>query len=67
MSKKVNLIDVEISSDDRGVLTFSNTFDFNKNKIKRFYKIMNHNINFIRAWHGHKKEEKFELNKNVIK
>jgi len=35
MSKKVNLIDVEISSDDRGVLTFSNTFDFNKNKIKR--------------------------------
>ena len=61
MSKKANLIDVEISSDDRGELTFSNTFDFNKNKIRRFYKIMNHNINFIRAWHGHKVEEKFIL------
>ena len=61
MAKKTKLINVDISSDDRGELVFSNKFDFSTYKIKRFYKFSNHNINFIRAWHGHKKEEKFIL------
>jgi dTDP-4-dehydrorhamnose 3,5-epimerase len=43
--------------DDRGSLLFYNSIDFNK--IKRQYFIKNHNINFIRAWHGHKREFKF--------
>ena len=39
-----------------------------KKKIKRFYQITNNNINFIRAWHGHKKEDKFLLvQKGVFK
>lgn len=63
MSKinKPCFIGVDNSSDDRGNISFSNNFNFLENKIKRFYKISNHNINFIRAWHGHKKERKFIL------
>ena len=63
MSKinKPCFIRVDNSSDDRGDISFSNSFNFLENKIKRFYKISNHNINFIRAWHGHKKERKFIL------
>lgn len=44
-------------TDDRGLLRFVNTFDFQK--IKRFYQVSNHKQNFIRAWHGHLKEEKY--------
>lgn len=43
--------------DNRGSLTFVNKFDLKK--IKRFYIIKNHASKFIRAWHGHKIEEKF--------
>ena len=55
------LINVNISPDDRGEITHCNNFDFNEKKIKRFYKIENHKLNFIRAWHGHKKEQKYIL------
>lgn len=43
--------------DVRGVVRFVNDFDF-KN-VKRFYQVENHKRGFIRAWHGHKIEEKY--------
>jgi len=43
--------------DDRGILGINN--DLNLFKIKRFYTIQNYRPNFIRAWHGHFKEEKY--------
>ena len=43
--------------DNRGSLRFSNELPFKG--IKRFYIVHNYNKNFIRAWHGHLKEEKF--------
>jgi len=43
--------------DDRGILSFVNSFCFNN--VKRFYQVENHNKNFIRAWHGHLKEGKY--------
>lgn len=57
--KYPSIIQSKISFDDRGELVHCNNFDFKKNKIRRFYIIENNQINFIRAWHGHKKEEKF--------
>ena len=45
--------------DDRGVLKFVNDFDFTKAGIKRFYQVKNHHRGIIRAWHGHKIEEKY--------
>ena len=44
-------------TDLRGNLRCVNNFNF-KN-IKRFYQINNHKINFVRAWHGHRKENKY--------
>lgn len=44
-------------TDDRGVLRFVNSFDFSN--VKRFYQVENHSKGFIRAWHGHLKEEKY--------
>jgi dTDP-4-dehydrorhamnose 3,5-epimerase len=51
------IIKGEIKKDERGAVSFVNGFDFSK--IKRFYIVENKNNNQIRAWHGHKKEEKF--------
>jgi dTDP-4-dehydrorhamnose 3,5-epimerase-like enzyme len=45
------------SIDERGVVRFINDFDF-KN-IKRFYQVENYQVGFIRAWHGHKHEDKY--------
>jgi dTDP-4-dehydrorhamnose 3,5-epimerase-like enzyme len=53
----LKIIPGDIAVDDRGKLIFVNDFDF-KN-IKRFYIVENHKQNFIRAWHGHKKEGKY--------
>ena len=50
---------VKTSFDDRGEISHCNEFSFKTNKIRRFYIIQNNRINFVRAWHGHKKEEKF--------
>tara|TARA_B110000027_G_C16040778_1_gene265278 strand:+ start:401 stop:850 length:450 start_codon:yes stop_codon:yes gene_type:complete len=61
MSKTPNLINVQLSYDDRGELTHCNNFSFQKKKIKRFYQISNHKMNFVRAWHGHKFEKKYIL------
>jgi len=46
-----------VATDDRGSLKFVNEFDFSK--VKRFYQVENHQIGFIRAWHGHKIEAKY--------
>lgn len=49
-----------ISTDKRGSVSFNNNLTFEK-KIKRFYLVENFKKNFVRAWHGHKIEEKFIL------
>jgi len=56
-SNKPTLIKGGTSVDDRGNLKFIN--DFNFTNVKRFYQVENHNINFIRAWHGHNNEGKY--------
>tara|TARA_B100000315_G_scaffold138456_1_gene127441 strand:+ start:739 stop:1176 length:438 start_codon:yes stop_codon:yes gene_type:complete len=43
--------------DDRGEVSFVNDFDFDG--VKRFYTIRNHRVGFVRAWHAHKREEKY--------
>ena len=53
------LLNVDTSFDDRGELVYANNFNFLSKKIKRFYIIQNHKINFVRARHGHKKENKY--------
>lgn len=57
MENSCDMLNGGIFVDDRGVLRFVNSFDFNG--IKRFYQVGNHERGFIRAWHGHKKEEKY--------
>ena len=52
-----NLLKGDSFIDDRGKIKFVNLFNFSG--IKRFYQVENHNSGFIRAWHGHKFEEKF--------
>ena len=57
MENKIDVINGNLFVDDRGVLRFVN--DFNFDKVKRFYQVQNHERGFIRAWHGHKIEEKY--------
>ena len=59
MIKKVKLIEADIATDNRGELMFCNKFDMSK--IKRFYQITNFKTPFVRAWHGHKCENKYIL------
>jgi len=56
--EKVEVMVGDKAVDDRGTVTFVNDFDFSN--VKRFYQVENHTVNFIRAWHGHKKEGKYE-------
>ena len=44
-------------TDSRGTLFFNN--DFDASVIKRFYIIENQNTDFIRAWQGHKIEQRW--------
>jgi dTDP-4-dehydrorhamnose 3,5-epimerase-like enzyme len=44
-------------TDSRGTLFFNN--DFEASVIKRFYVIENQNTDFIRAWQGHKIEQRW--------
>lgn len=60
-SKNIEILNVSRTYDDRGDVLYCNDFNFIQKKIKRFYQITNNNINFVRAWHGHKKEDKFLL------
>lgn len=43
--------------DDRGSVSFVN--DFNFDGVKRFYSVTNYRAEFVRAWHGHKREGKY--------
>tara|TARA_B100000927_G_scaffold248290_1_gene211877 strand:- start:424 stop:870 length:447 start_codon:yes stop_codon:yes gene_type:complete len=49
--------DSKSSSDHRGTVSFTN--DLNLKKIVRTYKVINKEIGTVRAWHGHKIEEKW--------
>lgn len=53
----MKLLEGGLAIDDRGTLMFMNVFDIPN--IKRFYVVKNHSKGFVRAWHGHKKEEKY--------
>ena len=55
--KEPTLISGALFTDDRGSVGFVNDFAFAG--VKRFYSIRNHHAGFVRAWHGHKHEEKF--------
>ena len=57
MSKKPSKIIGDKFFDNRGSVSFINKFNFPN--IKRFYILENYDINYIRAWHAHRKEEKF--------
>lgn len=57
MSEKVNYIKGNQFSDHRGTLQFVNDFSFPD--VKRFYQITHPDASVIRAWQGHKVEEKF--------
>jgi dTDP-4-dehydrorhamnose 3,5-epimerase len=48
-----------IAVDDRGEVGFVNDFDFAE--VKRFYTVSNHAAGFVRAWHGHRYEEKYVI------
>ena len=56
MKVKPEFIESNYFLDDRGYLQFAN--DFSLDEFKRFYVVENHRANFVRAWHGHKKEAK---------
>jgi len=45
-----------ISFDSRGSVAYNNKLQLKK--IKRFYLVENKKKNYVRAWHGHKKEAK---------
>jgi dTDP-4-dehydrorhamnose 3,5-epimerase-like enzyme len=53
---EIALLKGGLAIDDRGEVGFVNEFDFEA--VRRFYTISNHNTGFIRAWHGHKFEQK---------
>ena len=54
---ELQLIQGNLSVDDRGQVSFVNGFNFAG--VKRFYAVRNHRQGFIRAWHAHKKESKY--------
>ena len=51
------LIQGDSFSDSRGIISFVNDFDFSD--VKRFYTIQNKSTKIIRAWQGHKVENKY--------
>jgi dTDP-4-dehydrorhamnose 3,5-epimerase-like enzyme len=53
----LKLLSGGLGVDDRGQVGFVNDFDFAG--VKRFYTVMNHQRNFVRAWHAHRKEAKY--------
>lgn len=57
MNSQPTIIQGGIHQDERGKLSFVNDFDLTQ--VKRYYIIEHHDINVIRAWQGHKKEQKW--------
>jgi len=53
----LEIIKAGIAVDDRGQIQFCNEFDMKE--VQRFYIVSNHQSQFVRAWHGHKKECKY--------
>lgn len=53
---EITFLEGGIASDNRGSLSFVNTFPFTE--FKRFYTIRNRAPGFVRAWHGHQYESK---------
>jgi len=51
------MIEGGLAVDDRGQVTFVNSFDFEG--VKRFYMVANHAAGFVRAWHAHRHESKY--------
>lgn len=51
------IIQGNIHSDDRGALYYNNSF--NASAIKRVYFIENRDTDFVRAWQGHKIEQRW--------
>ncbi len=49
----------DLAVDERGEVGFVNDFDFEG--VRRFYTVGNHETGFVRAWHGHRREEKYVL------
>ena len=56
MVEKVECVGGGIVVDDRGHVQFCNNFDMQE--MRRFYIVSNHESQFVRAWHAHKKEAK---------
>ncbi len=54
---KPSLIPGNCYKDPRGLLFYNNDFDLTK--IKRMYIIENHSVDFVRAWQGHKVEQRW--------
>ena len=54
---KPNLFESNSNSDHRGTVSFTN--DLNLSKVVRTYKVTNKQVRTVRAWHGHKVEEKW--------
>ncbi len=54
---KPNLISGNCHQDERGQLFYNN--DFHLASIKRMYVIENHSVGFVRAWQGHKVEQRW--------
>ena len=52
-----SLISGNCHKDPRGLLFYNNDFDLTN--IKRMYVIENHSIDFVRAWQGHKIEQRW--------
>ena len=52
-----SLIEGGVFCDDRGYISFVNDFDFKD--VKRFYVLQDHEVGFVRAWHGHLKESEY--------
>lgn len=57
MNGEPTIIQGGIHQDERGKLTFVNDFDLNL--VKRYYIIEHDDVSVIRAWQGHKKEQKW--------
>ncbi len=58
-TKNPQIIEGDIFSDNRGILSFINDFDLGA--IKRMYYTTNANIDIIRAWQAHKIESRWFL------
>jgi dTDP-4-dehydrorhamnose 3,5-epimerase len=57
MDKLPEFISGGLFTDERGKLSFVN--DFNMQQVKRFYMIEHPNEEIVRAWQGHKLEQKW--------